>query len=128
MIQLKVLTGKKAGSTIVARRFPFQIGRGAGANLRLEDAGVWDRHLELSLTPEGFFLQLETKATAMINGDVIRHQRLRNGDLIELGAVKMQFWLSETRQSSLRLREILSWLALGFLALSEVYLAYYLTP
>jgi hypothetical protein len=37
---------------------------------------------------------------------------LRNGDTIELGALKLQFWLAETRQFGLRLRETLVWLGI----------------
>ena len=49
MVQFKIVSGKMAGTEQVARRFPFRIGRSAEADLRLEDDGVWDDHLELSV-------------------------------------------------------------------------------
>ena len=36
MVQLNVLSGKRAGAVTVTRRFPFIIGRDGSANLRLE--------------------------------------------------------------------------------------------
>ncbi len=35
MIQLSILSGKKAGTQTVARRFPFRIGRAAENELQL---------------------------------------------------------------------------------------------
>ncbi|HYV31170.1 MAG TPA: hypothetical protein VEO53_08720, partial [Candidatus Binatia bacterium] len=49
MVQLDVLTGKKAGTRTIARRFPFPVGRSSQAALVLTDDGVWDRHLEIDL-------------------------------------------------------------------------------
>ena len=46
MVQLNILSGKKAGTRTVARHFPFRIGRAAGNELQLEDDGVWDQHLD----------------------------------------------------------------------------------
>ena len=51
MVQLKILSGKKAGTAWVARRFPVRIGRSAGADLQLEESGVWDEHLQLDFKP-----------------------------------------------------------------------------
>ena len=47
---------------------------------------------------------------------------LNTSAAIELGAVKLQFWLAEVRQSDNRVREILVWLGLGLLILGEVLL------
>ena len=52
MLQICVLSGRKAGTVCVARRFPFGIGRTASMDLCLEDDGVWNRHLLLALTSE----------------------------------------------------------------------------
>ncbi len=54
MIQLNVLSGKKAGSQAVVRRFPFRVGRAPDNHLQLDDDGVWDQHLALELRKDGF--------------------------------------------------------------------------
>ncbi len=113
MIQFQILSGKQAGSVVLAKRFPWQIGRARAADLRLEEDGIWDQHLTLALQPaQGFSLHLHPNARATVNGQSFQTIRLRNGDLIEAGPVKIQFWLSETRQAGLRLRETLTWLGL----------------
>lgn len=47
MIQLHILSGKKAGSLAVAGHFPFRIGRAPENDLSLEDAGIWEQHVTL---------------------------------------------------------------------------------
>ena len=97
MIQLEVLSGKQAGTINVARRFPFGIGRSPAMDLRLDEDGVWDRHLELRFQPEsGFVLVRLADAIAFVNGAGFEHLILRNGDVIELGSVKLRFWLGAT--------------------------------
>ena len=49
MIQLKILTGKMAGTEGLARHFPLRIGRAASSGFRVDDDGVWDSHLEIAL-------------------------------------------------------------------------------
>ena len=129
MIQLQVLSGKLAGTIGVARRFPFRLGRSATADLRLEDAGVWDQHalLELKL-PEGLGIQVHDNAMTTLNGERIQRSLLRPGDLLEVGAVKLRISLSETRQPSLQGREFLTWLFLILLCLGQVALIYWLKP
>ena len=127
MIQLKILNGKTAGAEWVARRFPVRVGRAADADLRLEDAGIWDAHLKISMQPrEGFVLSLEPGALAFLNTRPVEEAVLRNGDVIELGAVKMQFALSAIRSRGLRFREALTWLGLVLLFLAQVALIYWL--
>jgi pSer/pThr/pTyr-binding forkhead associated (FHA) protein len=127
MIQLKVLSGKKAGTIWVARRFPVRIGRSAAANLRLEEDGVWDEHLQLDFNPsEGIVLSAQPDAPASVNGEPVRQTVLRNGDAIEIGSLRMQFWLSETRQAGLRFREGLTWAGIAAVCLGQVWLIYWL--
>ena len=128
MVQLIVLTGKRAGTQAVARRFPFAVGRAAQAGLVLEDDGVWDRHLEIDLrSPDGALLKASPEALTIVNGESVREAVLHNGDILELGSVKLRFGLSPTRQRSLRLREALTWIALAALCLAQVALIYWLT-
>lgn len=114
-----------AGTKWVARHFPFHIGRSASADLCSEEAGVWDQHLELALDSEnGFVLTAQPHAIAAINGQPFQQAVLRNGDCIEIGALKIRFWLDETRQSSLRLREWLTWAALVVITAGQLALIY----
>jgi len=125
MVQLAILSGQRAGATATACRFPFHIGREHGADFRLEEDGVWDRHLELDLQmPEGFVLTVRPEAQAAVNDQPVRRTLLRNGDLIAIGSVQFRFWLSVTRQGSLRLREILTWVSLAVLCAAQIALIY----
>lgn len=127
MVQFKVLSGKKAGVSYVARRFPVRIGRASGSELQLEEDGIWDQHARLELQRStGFVLRTESGALATVNGQPATEVVLRNGDEIDLGAVKLQFWLSETRQSGLRIREGLTWIAIAAISLCQVALIYWL--
>ena len=125
MVQLDVLSGKQAGAVMVSRRLPLIIGRESSANLRLEEKGVWDRHVELELRmPEGFVLKVHPHAGATVNDQAVQQALLRNGDVIEIGTVKIRFWLSESRRLSLRTREVLTWAALAALCAGQVALIY----
>jgi pSer/pThr/pTyr-binding forkhead associated (FHA) protein len=125
MIQLNILSGKKAGDQPVTRRFPFRIGRAEGNELQLEDDGVWDQHLTVEFQKqEGFKLTTSANALATVNGEPIQNKTLRNGDIITVGSVKIQFWLAAARQSSLLLRESFAWALLVFVTLGQFVLLY----
>ena len=127
MVQLSILSGKQAGSQWVARRFPVRIGRAANADLRLDEPGVWDQHLQILLKPkEGYFLQAEKDALISVNGQPLQSSLLRNGDSIEFGASRLQFWLSESRQRGLGSREWLTWVGIALISLGQVALVYWL--
>ena len=127
MVQLNVLSGSKAGTSWVARRFPARIGRGPASDLRLEDHGVWNEHLVLELnTRKGFSLTVHPEAITSVNGAPTTQAVLRNGDTIELGVVKLQFWLDQARQRGLRLTEAFTWLAIFLVTVAEVFLVYWL--
>jgi pSer/pThr/pTyr-binding forkhead associated (FHA) protein len=127
MVQLKIFSGKTAGDTKVVRHFPFHIGRAAAADLRLEEPGVFDQHLELDFDPaQGFILHTHANALATVNGWPVQNAILRNGDTIEIGALKIRFWLGETRQSRLRLPEALVWLAIAAVTAAQIFLLLWL--
>ena len=127
MIQLRILSGKRAGAIYVARHFPVRIGRGRGADLRLEEDGVWDQHLLLEFKPsEGVVLKVQPGALARVGGEPTQQALLRNGDLIETGLLKLQFWLDETRQARLTLREWATWIGIGAISLGQIALVYWL--
>jgi predicted component of type VI protein secretion system len=127
MIQLKILSGKRAGDAYVARRFPVRIGRAAASDWRLEEDGVWDQHFQVEFNPaDGFILSARPEAPATVNGQACRQAVLRNGDTIEVGSLKIRFWLGETCQTSLRLREVVTWGAIAAISLGQVALIYWL--
>jgi len=127
MVQLKVLTGKKAGTVWVSRRFPVRIGRSAGVDLQLEEDGVWDQHFQLDFrATEGFLLTGHPDARTSINGEPVQRTYLRNGDTIEIGAAKIQFSLSESFQGGLRFREWMTWFGIAAISLAQVAVIYLL--
>jgi hypothetical protein len=127
VIQLKILDGKKAGAEWAARRFPVWIGRVTPSDLCLEEEGIWDQHLRIDLERgQGLVLTAAPEAYVAVNGDLVQSARLRNGDTITLGRVRLLFGLSPTRQRSLRVREALTWLALAALCFGQVALVYWL--
>ena len=126
MVQFKILSGKKAGSLWDARRFPVRVGRASSANLQIEEPGVWEEHLKVSVDPEGFVLETQGSALASINGQPVQRAALRNGDTIEMGSVKLQFWLSEARQRRQGLREAFVWTLISAVCLAQIALVYWL--
>jgi pSer/pThr/pTyr-binding forkhead associated (FHA) protein len=128
MVQFKLLSGKMAGTTFVARHFPWQIGRAPEADCRLEEPGVWDRHLVIDLKPaEGFTLVVQPNACVILNGQPAQDVVLRNGDLIEIGSLKLQFELTPNRQRSSRGRECFTWLTVALITVLEAWLMVWLT-
>jgi pSer/pThr/pTyr-binding forkhead associated (FHA) protein len=127
MIQLNVLSGKKAGARTVARRFPFHIGRATGNELQLDDDGVWDRHLTLEFQREaGFTLTTASNALVSVNNRSVQTSLLRNGDLITLGSVRLQFWLGAARQQDFRAGEFFVWTLVVAVTLAQFSLIYWL--
>jgi len=120
MVQLQILSGKRAGAQFTASRLPLQIGRAAGADLSLEEPGVWPRHFQITRQGRDLVCQAEASALLSVNGVPVERAVLRNGDVISIGALKIQFALSPVRQSSLRWREWLTWAALALLCLAQV--------
>ncbi len=127
MIQLKILSGKMAGTEMVVRHFPFRVGRSASCEMSLDDPGVWDQHFQIDLnSPDGFALTAEPNTSVIIEGNSLQQAPLRNGEVIEFGLVKILFGLSPTRQKSLIAREWLTWFALGALCVAQVTIIYLL--
>jgi hypothetical protein len=117
MIQLNILSGKKAGGQTVVRHFPFRVGRAAENDLQLEDDGVWDQHLVLEFQKqEGFQLTTES----------VLDKILRNGDIITIGSARLQFWLAAARQRGLRAREFFVWALIAAVTAAQIALVYWL--
>jgi pSer/pThr/pTyr-binding forkhead associated (FHA) protein len=127
MVQLRVLSGPKAGGIQAVRRFPFHVGRAADNDLSLDAAGIWDYHFMLDLQPrEGFTLQSFDGAFTAVNDQPQASVPLRNGDVIAFGSAKLQFWLAAPRQHGLRGREWSVWILLAAVTLGQFALIYWL--
>ena len=124
MIQLNVLSGKKAGNRAAVRHFPFRVGRAPENHLQLEDDGVWDQHLALEFLSGGFNLSVAPGALVAVNGGPFQNQILRNGDTITLGSAKLQFWLAAARQRGLRWRELFVWALIAAVTAAQIALIY----
>ena len=128
MIQFQILSGKQAGTRWVARRFPVRLGRETGSDLALEEDGVWDRHCELNFDPvQGIVLAVQPNALLTVNQKpVTTPHRLRNGDSIELGSVRLRFWLADPALRGSKLREWFVWTLIAAMCLGQVALVYWL--
>jgi len=125
MVQLRILSGPKAGGFQAVRRFPFHVGRAADNDLCLDAAGIWDYHFVLDLRQnEGFTLQTFDQAFATVNDQTQTSTPLRNGDVISFGAAKIQFWLAAPGQRGLRFREWFVWMLLLLVTLGQFALIY----
>jgi pSer/pThr/pTyr-binding forkhead associated (FHA) protein len=124
VVQLQLLSGRQSGTVFCSTRFPIRAGRESGLDLPLDEPGVWQRHFLIDWLAEGLVLEVEPQALLSVNDAPVQRALLRNGDVITLGALKIRFSLSPVRQSSLTLREWLTWIALGALCLGQVALVY----
>jgi pSer/pThr/pTyr-binding forkhead associated (FHA) protein len=126
MIQLQLLSGHRSGTIFRGTRFPVRAGRAPDLDLSLDEPGVWPRHFQIELRPEGLVLQTEPEALLNLNDAPVQRALLRNGDIISFGALKVRFSLAPVRQASLAPREWLTWFALAALCLAQVALVYLL--
>ncbi len=127
MVQLTILSGRMAGTSWVTRRFPVQIGRAPGADFRSDEDGVWEDHIRITFSPaEGFRLHARSEALVCVNAEPVREADLRNGDLIELGALKLQFWLEEVRPHSSRWQEAFIWAGLAAVSVAQIAIIWWL--
>lgn len=116
MVELRQLSG---GADLVSaiRSFPFCVGR-QGADLNIMAPGVWDRHLLIQKAADHrYHVVPQAPATVVLRGNVLKASTpLQNGDVLELGSVRLQFRISSTRPRSLWAMEITAWTGLAILA------------
>jgi hypothetical protein len=88
---------------------------------------MWERHFSIELNRKtGFDLTASPDALVAVNGHTVQQAVLKNGDMIEAGAVQLQFWLSATQQYPLKFRERLTWVLLAGLFAGQIALIYWL--
>jgi pSer/pThr/pTyr-binding forkhead associated (FHA) protein len=123
MLQFRAIAGGRDGTSWEVEAFPVNIGRAAGCQVQIESAGVWDRHAEVVFdVEEGFILNGHAGALTRVNGESVQQHRLRNGDIVEVGSVKLQCWLSEVKRRDQAWREKLVWIALAGLTVLQLIL------
>jgi pSer/pThr/pTyr-binding forkhead associated (FHA) protein len=121
MVQFQILSGEKAGTGWVTRRFPVRIGREPGSDLRLEADGVWEQHCELKLDgAQCFVISARSDALMAVNHQRAHSARLRNGDTVELGSARLQFWIADPPRRGVRLREAFVWALMIAIALAQL--------
>ena len=124
-ILLKILSGEAADREVLVRRFPFVVGRSAKADCRLDGAGVWAEHCRLDSEPgKGITVSPVGDAIVRVNGQPVGEAHLRVGDTISIGDGRLRFWLGPVSQGSLAIREGLTWISLGILIVTEIFLAF----
>jgi hypothetical protein len=123
MVELRKLDARPPSDCLVDP-VPFLVGR-RGANLELEQPGVWERHFIIDRSKDGTFVAVpQTDAVLTRAGRILTEATpLRNGDVLEAGAVRLQFRLRAARQRSLSALETLTWVGLGVLVVVQVALA-----
>ncbi|HCV99173.1 MAG TPA: hypothetical protein DGJ56_07750 [Verrucomicrobiales bacterium] len=121
-IRIERLDGDATKEQIEARRFPFKLGQAKDCHHRIDAKGVWPHHLTLEDAGEkGIVANHQPEATLLVNGaTVAKSVRLQNGDVIELGAAKLRFWLAPLGQAGQRKVEFAIWATLGILTLGQV--------
>ena len=123
MIEFQVLSDKVAGVSKTARHFPVRVGRGVENDLRLEEAGVWDRHFSIEFDPAaGFTLQAEHDALVSVNQQPVRSCVLRVGDSIEFGSARLRFWIAPPARRGLRWRGIMVWALIVAVMVFEIWI------
>ena len=74
------------------------IGRAPESDLRLKDSSVSRRHAVVTIGPKGAFIEdLRSVNGVTVNGQRIRHARLSDSDVIELGVKRFRFTSFDTR-------------------------------
>jgi hypothetical protein len=126
MVQLHILTGQQAGNQLIVRRFPFCLGRSAGNHCQLGDDGVWGQHCTLILRDRSVVAQRLGEALLAINQKPVTEAALRNGDILELGGVKIRFALAPAPQRRLFYWEAIVWSMLALVTATQLGLIYWL--
>jgi pSer/pThr/pTyr-binding forkhead associated (FHA) protein len=122
MLQVTVLGQAQATVTQISS-YPFRIGRAPGDHLRIQAPGVWDNHITLEWrAAEGIHLVGSPESLTAVNGHLVKETRIRNGDLVQIGGVRLLLSVAPAAQRSFRPLEIVIWTALGAVGLAQLYL------
>ncbi len=103
--------------------FPFKIGRSKNCHHRIEAKGVWPFHIVLEQDGEnGIVVKNESEGSLLINSlKISKSVRLKNGDVLQFGAVGFRFWFAPIEQSYLT-SEFNIWFGLVIIIICQVIL------
>jgi Inner membrane component of T3SS, cytoplasmic domain len=89
----RILNGPLRGQRVRVPETGLVIGRGAEADLQLDDAWVSREHLRIEMDAGGWRLRdLESENGCFLNDEPVREASLAPGDRIRLGAIEMRFF------------------------------------
>jgi hypothetical protein len=127
MIELRVLSGQRNGFSLISSKLPCSIGRSPDSDLRLEANGVFDEHAVFSLADDGD-IQLSSRppARTSVNGQTTANAVLRNGDIIDLGGVKVEFGFQAALQKEFGSREMFTWCFLLGITIAQALIIFWL--
>jgi pSer/pThr/pTyr-binding forkhead associated (FHA) protein len=88
-----VFQNRAAPRELVVVELPsLVIGRDAGCNVQLVEAGVSGRHAAIERQADGYYLHdLDSVGGVCINGKPVREGRLSSGDELEVGGARLRF-------------------------------------
>ena len=123
-IRLERIDSSSFAKHINISDFPFKIGRSKNCHHRIEAKGVWPCHIVLEQDGEnGIVVKNESEVSLLVNRlKTSKSVRLKNGDLLQFGAVGFRFWISPIEQMSHRTSEFNIWLGLVIIIISQVIL------
>ena len=103
--------------------FPFKIGRSKNCHHRIEAKGVWPCHIVLEQDGEnGIVVKNESEGSLLVNSlKTSKSVRLKNGDVLQFGAVGFRFWFAPIEQSYLT-SEFNIWFGLVIIIICQVIL------
>lgn len=125
MFRLEILSGKKAGFTCEARRFPFGVGRSVKHGLQTEDFGLHDQHLSLILKDGRLHLNASEAADTLRNYQPVSGAAdLENGDVISAGALSFRVVLGDIDQKAFTAHAILPFVIVALVSFLQLLLLF----
>jgi len=88
-ISLIVLEGQREGERLQVSRLPAYLGSGDYSDIVLPARGVLDSHARLSLSDNDLVLSSLSSGRLQVNDQEVDRAVLRDGDILELGELKM---------------------------------------
>jgi len=94
-ISLTAIGGSGKDTRYTVNALPSYIGSGPDADILVVGPGVSESHARIVASGEGVFIEdLGTGGGTFVNERTVKRSRLENGDIIELGSVKLLLQLS----------------------------------
>lgn len=122
MFRLTVLEGKRRGQHFDISSYPFVIGNNVEADLRMSDLGVWSNHASIELKAGGEpHIRRLGDGVVSVNAEPLVFSKLRNGDLIAVGAAVFRFSSSPASLKNLGNLPVFVWFFIGAVVLLELF-------